>query len=117
METDLQWEAEPAANFLEHLFGDDVLDRIELSFEISFLRIEPAHQVADRHGADFDNRLAADAHGPGLRIEPLSAASRAANDAHVLFQLQAARPCGCFLETAQELRDDPFPFVAMLPDA
>ena len=26
-------------------------------------RIEPGGQVADRHGADFDQRLAADAHG------------------------------------------------------
>src|SRR5258708_16811671 len=100
METDVEQETEPAANFLEYLFRDDVLDGIELSFEITFLRIEPAYQVADRHGADFDNRLAADAHCPGLRIEPLSAASRAANDAHVLFQLQTPRSRGCFLDTA-----------------
>ena len=39
------------------------------------------------------------------------------DDAHVLFQLHAARAGRGLLEAAQQLRHDAFPFAAVLPDA
>ena len=66
---------------------------------------------------ELDQRLAADADGTGLRIEPLAMAGGTAHDAHVLFQLQPAWPSGGLLEAGQELRHDAFPGAAVLPDA
>ena len=119
VQADVEQEAEPAANLLEHLAGDRVCcdRRSRLRFQRAASAVEPGGQVADRHGADFDQRLAADAHGPGLRVEPLALAGRAAHDAHVLFELHPPRAGRGLLEAAQQLRDDAFPLAAVLPDA
>ena len=116
VQADVHQEAEPAANLLEHLASDGVLERIQLLLQLSLIRIEPVSQIADRHGADVGQRLAADADGACLSVQPLALAGRARDDPHVLFELQAARSGRGFLEAAQELRHDPFPFAAVLPD-
>src|SRR5262249_21130512 len=84
-------------------------------FEITCLRIEPGGEITDGQSADFDERFAADADGPRLSVEALSLASRTADDAHVLFQLQAARPGGRLFEAAEQLRNDALPFAGVLP--
>ena len=90
---------------------------LKASFQGGHRGRSQAAEIADGHGTDFDERLAADADGPGLGVEPLALARGAADHAHVLFQLQPARPGGGLLEAAQQLRNDAFPLAAVLPDA
>src|SRR5262249_13988547 len=80
-------------------------------------RVAPLGQVADGRGLDLDQGTAADADGAGLRVEALALAGRAAQHAHVLLELQAARPGGGLLEAAEQLRDDALPAAALLPAA
>ena len=68
MQADVEQEAEPAADLLEHLGGDDARwIGLQATSPAALLGLEPGGQLADRHGARFDQRLAADADGPGLR--------------------------------------------------
>ena len=99
----------------EQLRGNCSLDRLQAPLERP-VWLEPAGQLADRQCARFDQRLVADSDGTGLGVEALAVASRTANDAHVLLKLEPARPGGRLLEAAQELRDQPFPLAAVLPD-
>src|SRR5262249_17222228 len=66
---------------------------------------------------DFDNRLPGDADGAGLRIQALAAAAGTAHAAHVFFELRAPRTGGGLLEAGHELRNDPFPLAAMVPQS
>src|SRR5205814_353326 len=99
-------ESEPRPDFLQQLPGDRPRHRLEAAF----VSLEPGNQVADRHLAQFDERLAADADRPRLRVEALAPTRRAADDAHVLLELHPPWPSRRFLELREELRDDPFPF-------
>ena len=118
VQADVEQEAEPAAHLLQHFAGDGPLHRRE-----ALLRAPPvsgssqAARSPTGMAHDFDQRLAADADGPGLRVEALALAGRAAHHAHVLFELHPPRPGGRLLEAAQQLRDDAFPLAAVLPDA
>src|SRR5437016_1298206 len=78
---------------------------------------EPRGQLSNRHGADFNERLAGNSDCAGLGIDALALARPTGQDTHVLFELQASRPGRGFLEAAHELRHDPFPLAAVLPDA
>ncbi len=117
VQADVEQEADPAADFLQHLGGNLVLERRKALFQLALLRIEPLAQVADGHGTDFGKHLAADAHSPGLRVEPLALAAGTAADTHVLFHRHAPWPRRGLLEAAQQLRNDPLPGAAVLPDA
>ena len=117
VEADVEEKTKPAADLLEDLIRDGPLDRLQAVLERPGVWIEPRRQIPHRCGTHFNQRPAADPDGPCLRIEALSLASRAAHDAHILFQLQAPRTGGRLLEAAQELRDDSFPLAAVFPDS
>ena len=94
----------------------DLLDRVEARLQ----RPSSNHgdQVADRHGAEFDERLAADADGAGLRVEPLAAGTSGQRTTRMYFSSCMRRgPAAVFLKLRQQLRDDAFPLAAVLPDA
>src|SRR5437879_4397352 len=116
MQPDAQEKADAAANLLEDFAGNGLLHRIEPCLEWSLMGIEPLLELAQRHGGEIDQRLTAHADGTRLRIEALSAASRAGDHAHVFLKLQAARSGRGLLEAGDELRDDAFPLGAVFPD-
>ncbi len=109
MQADVEQEADAGRAFPSAPPGDGALDRASASFPGAPAPAPASGQIADRHGADFDQRLAADADGPRLGVEPLALAGGAAHHAHVLFQLHPPRPGRRLLEAAQELRDDALP--------
>src|SRR5207244_1985084 len=101
----------PAANLLEQLPRDGPLRGVQGLLVL----VKPRYEVADRRVAQFDQRLAADADGAGLRVEPPAVARGAVDDAHVLFELHAPRAGRGLLELREQLRDDPLPLAAVLP--
>src|SRR5262249_16487472 len=109
---DVEQECQPVPYLLEQFARDHLADSIQALFHLG----EPGHQIADRHRPDVDERVAADADGPGLGVEPVTAARAARDHTHVLFELQAAGAGGSLLEAAEELRNNPFPGAAVLPD-
>ena len=119
MQADVEQEAEPAAHLLEHLAGNGALQiGVRDLFERARVRLEPGGQVADGHGAQLrpaSCRRRARPEPAALSRWPWQA--RAADHAHVFFQLHAARPGRGLLETAEQLRHDAFPLAAVLPDA
>src|SRR5579875_599101 len=116
MQTDIEEKTHAATQLLEHFPGNGALQWSQALFEIACVRIEPGGQIADRQRADLNECFAADAHGASLSIEPLALTGSTADDTHVFFQLHPSRAGGGLLETAQKLRDDAFPFAAVLPD-
>ena len=112
VQPNIQEEAKPIPNLLQQLPGDH-----PRSWSQSLLVfLEPRHQIANRHLADFHECFAADADSAGLGIEPLSLTGRAAHHAHVLFKLHPSRTSCRLLELLKQLGNDSFPFPAMLPD-
>ena len=91
VQADVEQEAEPAADLLEHFVGDRLLDAASSRSRARQLGRTTATSSPIGMRADFDERLAADADGPGLRVEPLALAGRAAHHAHVLFELHPPR--------------------------
>src|SRR5262249_1297533 len=112
----VEQKAKPAANLLEHLASNGPLGLVQPFLQGAVRGVEPFGQVANWHGADFDQLFAADLHRPGLWVEALALATRATYNAHVFFELQAPRARRGLLETTQELGDDALPFAAVLPD-
>src|SRR5262245_2490567 len=111
MEPDVEQERESVANLLEELGRDVPADRVEPGLHLR----EPRHEVADRHRADVRERLAGDADGPGLGVQPVAATGRALDHPHVLLELHPPRTGGRLLEAREQLRDDPLPRPAVLP--
>ena len=74
MQADVEQEAEPGQDFLQQFPGDQPRNVAEALFVLD----EPRHEFADGHGPEFDERLVAHATRPGLRVEPLPVAARAA---------------------------------------
>jgi hypothetical protein len=111
VEADVQQETEAGADFLQQLAGD----RFRHVGQLRLVAVEPRDQLADGRAADFDERLAADADRPGLRVQALAVAVWAADLPHVLFEPHPLRAGGGLLELRQQLRDDPLPLPAVLP--
>ena len=99
VQADIEQETKSATQFLEHLLGNGALQRREALFQWSCLRIDPGREIADRQGAHFDQRLAADAHGSRLRIEALALAFGACCKTRMYFSSCKRRgPAAVFLK-------------------
>ena len=118
MQADVEQEAEPAADFLEHFARRWCAGAASSSFPA-----RPSPARASRPGRRAAWRTTSTSVLPPTRTARACGLSRwpwqagAAADAHVLFELQPPRAGRRLLEAAQQLRDDAFPFAAVLPDA
>ena len=96
VEPDILQEAEPAADFLEHFGGDQLLVafELELARKTRPRRKRPARTpraASVAAGRQSCGLAVVDRHRAGLRVEPLAGAIGAADHAHVLFELANLR--------------------------
>ncbi len=111
-------EREPAADLLEGLDGDHLSEGVQGQFAEELLG------VGDRQGADFRQRAGAIACQPRrtrgeldrarLGVEPLAAAPRTADDAHVLLQHPPLHPALRAAILRKQFGNDPLVLAAPL---
>ena len=125
VQADVGQEPEPAADLLEQLLGDRPRERVERRSGVSSRRrsagglagqgVEEPGDLADRHRAQLDERLAADADGPGAGVEPGPPAVGAGHAPHVGLELRAGRAAVGVAELGQQLVGDARPLLGVRP--
>ncbi|GBD36792.1 hypothetical protein HRbin36_01920 [bacterium HR36] len=91
MQADIGQELQTSADFLEDFGSDVAFERRQVLDETvgigGAVFGQPTCQLANRHGAQFGQRLAANLHCTRLGVDAGSVTSRAGDYPHVLFQL------------------------------
>ncbi len=103
VEADVDQEAEPRADLLEHLAGDRVLALGQALRQ----PVIPGERIGHRSARRLDDVLAPDRHGHRLRLEPHPVAGRAWLVRHVALEVGAHRLRARLAMPAGQVRDDP----------